>query len=219
MVSARRMHSVQSVNHNHKVVTTDMNAQLATIINTYPHHAATLYTYLVTLPQYQTSQARQQLLKRIREALLKTIPILGIPKPLDAVFNITTVTAAEDQDHSFSRGDWSSGSANVARGKEWFNQIYLPKNREGTAVKLDLHKDFKMVTEEITYGLFLSDLSTLDGIETEIVVLSGISIQNLGTEAKWHLRGIRRVGVSLDDVLVIQRCVSLISIFYPSMLR
>lgn len=118
------------------------------------------------------------------------------------------MTASEDQDHSFSRGDWKSGPENVARGKDWFNQIYFAKNREGTATKLDLHKDFKMVTEEITYGLFLSDLSTLDGIETEIVVLSGISIQNLKTESKWHLRGIRRVGMCLKDVQVVQECVS-----------
>lgn len=61
---------------------------------------------------------------------------------------------------------------------------------------------------EITYGLYLSDHSILDGIDTELVVLSGIMIQNLRRETGWHLRGTRRIGVSFDDVEKIQQCVS-----------
>ena len=61
---------------------------------------------------------------------------------------------------------------------------------------------------EITYGLYLSDHTILDGIDTELVVLSGIMLQNLKTETGWHLRGTRRVGVSHEDVETIQQCVS-----------
>lgn len=61
---------------------------------------------------------------------------------------------------------------------------------------------------EITYGLYLSDRSILDDIDTEIVVLSGIMIQNAKVETGWHLRGTRRIGVSHDDVELIQQCVS-----------
>ena len=61
---------------------------------------------------------------------------------------------------------------------------------------------------EITYGLYLSDHSILDGVETELVVLSGIMIQNLPRETGWHLRGTRRIGVSYEDVETIQQCVS-----------
>ena len=61
---------------------------------------------------------------------------------------------------------------------------------------------------EITYGLYLSDHTILDGVDTELVVLSGIMMQNLKTETGWHLRGTRRVGVSHEDVETIQQCVS-----------
>ena len=67
---------------------------------------------------------------------------------------------------------------------------------------------------EITYGLYLSDHSILDGIDTELVVLSGIMIQNLARETGWHLRGTRRIGVGYEDVERIQECVSA-----PSCLR
>lgn len=61
---------------------------------------------------------------------------------------------------------------------------------------------------EITYGLYLSDHTILDGVDTELVVLAGIMLQNLKTETGWHLRGTRRVGVSHEDVETIQQCVS-----------
>ena len=71
------------------------------------------------------------------------------------------------------------------------------------------HKDFDFISREITYGFYLSDHSILGPVETELVVLSGIMIQNLPLETAWHLRGTRRVGVSTEDVETIQQCVSL----------
>ena len=68
------------------------------------------------------------------------------------------------------------------------------------------------ISANITYGLYLSDHSILDAIDTEIVVLSGIMIQNLKRETGWHLRGLRRVGVDHEDAEVVQQCVCI----YPS---
>jgi hypothetical protein len=47
---------------------------------------------------------------------------------------------------------------------------------------------------EITYGLYLSDHSILDAVDTELVVLGGIMMQDLPRETGWHLRGTRRIG-------------------------
>lgn len=68
------------------------------------------------------------------------------------------------------------------------------------------------ISTNITYGLYLSDHSILDAIDTEMVVLSGIMIQNLKRETGWHLRGTRRIGVSYDDVEVVQQCVRMLFI-------
>ncbi len=73
--------------------------------------------------------------------------------------------------------------------------------------KLFTHFSIAWVSANITYGLYLSDHSILDAIDTEMVVLSGIMIQNLKRETGWHLRGTRRIGVSFDDVEVVQQCV------------
>ncbi|MDI1487979.1 MAG: hypothetical protein OHK93_007253 [Ramalina farinacea] len=111
------------------------------------------------------------------------------------------------------REHWKSGEENKQRGQAWLDTIYK-ENRAGAIKSMEAHKDFFWISQNITYGLYLSDHSILDGIETEIVVLSGIMMQNLARETGWHLRGTRRVGVSKEDTETIQQCVSLCS-FIP----
>ena len=71
------------------------------------------------------------------------------------------------------------------------------------------------LSKNITYGLYLSDHSILNDVETELTVLCGIMIQNLPRETSWHLWGIRRIGVSKEDVEATHQCVS----FYNSKWR
>lgn len=105
-----------------------------------------------------------------------------------------------------SRENWSSGPENSARGAAWLDKIYK-HNHAATESTLSNHKDFEWISREITYGLFLSDHSILGPVETEIIVLSGIAMQNLPRQTGWHLRGTRRIGVSAADVDSIQQCV------------
>ena len=75
------------------------------------------------------------------------------------------------------------------------------------------HKDFDFISRQITYGFYLSDHSILGHLDTELVTLAGIMIQNLPLETAWHLRGTRRVGVSMEDVEVVQQCVCRLPIY------
>lgn len=68
--------------------------------------------------------------------------------------------------------------------------------------------DFDFISRQITYGFYLSDHSILGPVDTELATLAGIMIQNLPMETAWHLRGTRRVGVSMEDTELVQQCVS-----------
>lgn len=70
-----------------------------------PEFAGTLYTHLIEKPHYASSEARQALVRRLREALVKSVSIIGVCRPLEAVFNIDAVQRPEDKDYSFSRCD------------------------------------------------------------------------------------------------------------------
>lgn len=188
-----------------------------------PEHVGTLYTYVINKPQFQSPESRQALVRRIREALVKNVALQGVCKPITSVVALSKIERPEDRDFSFSRYDqmsllqhkltflreqWKSGPENKARGEAWLGQIYK-ENLSTSTDHFKAHKDFDWISREITYGLYLSDHEILGPIETELVVLAGIAIQNLHMETAWHLRGIRRVGVSPEDVELVQQCVSL----------
>lgn len=65
--------------------------------------ASRLYEHLVAQPQYKTSAARQALVRRLREALVKCIIINGIPVVIEAVTSINELEKPEDKDFSSSR--------------------------------------------------------------------------------------------------------------------
>ena len=75
-----------------------------------PEFAGNLYTYLTQKPQYSTSESRKALVRRLREALVKCVSVMGICKPQGAIFSISAVEREEDKDYSCSRyviiSDW-----------------------------------------------------------------------------------------------------------------
>ncbi|PVI03190.1 hypothetical protein DM02DRAFT_521409 [Periconia macrospinosa] len=173
---------------------------LASLVGgTEPLLADQLYLYLIQKPEYQTPPSRQALVRRIREALVKLISLVGVCKPIEAILAISKIEKEEDRDYTFTREDWQADQANHDRGIEWLQKIYKG-NLEDTLDLFNAHRDFRWISTEITYGLYLSDRKVLDDWDTEVVVLAGIAIQNLKLETHWHVRGSRRIGFSIEDV-------------------
>jgi hypothetical protein len=178
-----------------------------------PERADQLYLYLTQQEQYTTSTARQALVRRLREALVKSVPIVGVCKPIEAILAIAEVERDEDKDYTFTREGWQCDQANHERGTGWLQKLYS-RNTTGTLDLFSAHRDFSWLSEEITYGLFLSDRMILDDLDTQLVVLPGIMSQNLPKETHWHIRGTRRIGVPKEEVEVIWDCVQLVAQFF-----
>lgn len=167
-----------------------------------PEAAAHLYAYLVAQPAYATSESRQALVRRLREALVKAVSIVGVCKPLEAILAIAAIERPEDRDYSETRSDWQCDDANLSRAMEWYAKIYK-HNASDTLGLFDAHKDFIWLSKHITYGLYLGDRQVLDDLDTEMVVFPAIMSQNLKTETWWHIRGTRRVGVSNPETKIL----------------
>ncbi|RSL89331.1 hypothetical protein CEP51_001291 [Fusarium floridanum] len=178
-----------------------------------PEASAALYLYLTRQEAYQTSESRQALVRRLREALVKTICLVGVCKPIEAILAIANVEKPEDRDYSRTRQDWQADDANHERALNWFKQLYT-RNATDTLGLFDAHKDFSWISTEITYGLYLSDRQVLDDTDTQMVVLPAIMSQNLRLETHWHIRGTRRIGVSKEDTQVICDSVRAVSEFF-----
>jgi alkylhydroperoxidase/carboxymuconolactone decarboxylase family protein YurZ len=184
----------------------------ALVGGTEPEFADQLYLHIISQPSYQSSEQRQALVRRLREALVKLVSIVGVCKPLEAILSISKAERPEDRDYAFTRQDWNADAANHERGANWLGKIYAG-NTEDTLALFNAHKDFRWISEEITYGLYLSDRQVLDDWDTEVIVLAGIMIQNLKLETRWHIRGALRVGMSKEDVKTVMQCVRKVAEF------
>ena len=96
-----------------------------------PERADQLYRYLINQPIYSTSSSRQALVRRLRETLVKAVPIVGVCKPIEAILAIAKIERDEDKDYTFTRENWQSDSANHERGVNWFQKLYS-RNSGGT---------------------------------------------------------------------------------------
>lgn len=170
-----------------------------------PEVASQLYLYLTGEPQGRSAD-RQYLVRRLRETLVKCCCLVGVCKPIEAILSISQVEQAEDRDYSFTRENWQCDAANHKRGTSWFRKIYT-RNAGDTMGMFGAHQDFAWLSSEITYGLFLSDRQVLNDVDTQMVVLPAIMMQNLPRETSWHIRGTRRIGVSKGDTEVIWECI------------
>lgn len=187
---------------------------IATIVaSSDPERADQLYLHLINQPGHESPSARQALVKRLREALFKSVIIVGVCKPIEAILAISKVERDEDKEYTCTRENWQCDAANHERGMNWFGKLYA-RNASNTLDLFNGHKDFSWLSMEITYGLFLSDRQVLDDVDTQMVVLPAIMSQNLRTETHWHIRGTRRLGLSREEVQVVWDCVQLVAGFF-----
>ncbi|KAG7110303.1 hypothetical protein HYQ45_010757 [Verticillium longisporum] len=175
-----------------------------------PDLCADLYTHLLTKPEFSTPEQRQELVRRLREGLFKTISVVGVCKPMSAILAINAREREEDKDRSITREGWQCDDDSLKRGQEWLAKIYT-RDTDSTLDLFKDHRDFAWVSERITYGLYLCDRQVLDDFDTEMVVLCSIMIQNLGRNTHWHLRGTRRLGVSFEDTQKVWDSVQLVA--------
>ncbi|EMD85480.1 hypothetical protein COCC4DRAFT_56882 [Bipolaris maydis ATCC 48331] len=175
-----------------------------------PNFAPLLYKHVIVRPEFQSAEERQKLLRRMREVLFKLVIIVGVCKPLEAVFDLdAAVERDEDRVLTGTRQDWQCDEANLQRGEAWLSRLYKHNLQGVINNTFEGNKDFDWLTKNITYGLFLSDRNVLNDVETEMTVVTGIVMQNLPRESAWHMRGLRRIGVAKEDVEAIRECCEL----------
>ena len=105
------------------------NSQFAAIVGGgQPSFAPLLYKELIKRPEHQTSEQRQALMRRIRETLFKLIVIVGVCKPLEAIFDIDAATRPEDKDYTFSRFE-------CAIYQTWSRNANDDVERDGSAMR------------------------------------------------------------------------------------
>jgi hypothetical protein len=79
--------------------------------------------------------------------------------------------------------------------------------------------DVEWLEMRVVYGLFLSDLSVMTAVESEMVVLPAIMAQDILGPTIWHTRGLQRLGVSKVDTNIVLETVKQCSVWAGRELR
>lgn len=146
----------------------------------------------------------------MREALVKLIIVAGIPSVMAAVLSIASLEREEDKDYTRTRQTWAPDETHEKRALNLLDFLYqddFPKIME----RFKAHRDIEWISTNISYGYFLSDMSVLDLVETELVLLPAIMCQQLPGPAMWHLRCCVRAGIPREDVEQIHQCIEMIA--------
>ncbi|KAF2658911.1 hypothetical protein K491DRAFT_713158 [Lophiostoma macrostomum CBS 122681] len=110
---------------------------------------------------------------------------------------------ATKTDLTCSRQDWIYDAASHQRGTAWPQKLYAD-DLKPTDQTFHSHRDFGWNSREINYGLYFSDDSILNGVESELVVLGEVMAQDLAKMVGWHLRAKMRVELSVEGCEKVQ---------------
>jgi hypothetical protein len=159
---------------------------------------------------------------RIKDILFKQFVIIGIIRPILALTALASVEkelgfpvrdAAEQRATSTFLKRQESMNDSEARqiGRAHMDTLYQG-NLEGIMNTWGAHRaDIEWLEERVIYGMFLGYCTSgdsreeeatlpLNAMEVSLVTVSSIMSQNVGGgPPRWHVRGLMRLGVGVDD--------------------
>jgi hypothetical protein len=177
-----------------------------------------LFTHLTTLPSFSTFESRRRLSARLRDTLLKSWLVVGIPVVVSSLPLLVAAERAVDPalvEPESSSLPYPSSQLSAAevdtRGTQFIQTLYQ-QNLEPIFSTWGAHRPaFEWLEKSIIYGHFISDHTILSPVETELVIMPGILAQGLGAPAVWHIRGMLRLGVPREDVQAVVNSVKYIT--------
>ncbi|KAF2493636.1 hypothetical protein BU16DRAFT_465362 [Lophium mytilinum] len=179
-------------------------------------HFAALYKYaLDQLGPGSSSEARKNVSRRLREVIIKTWTLIGLPKVFPAYYSLASAEAPGDAAADFER---SERRANLhpdqvtARSQDWLKRE-LAEDGEAVMKSLSANPDLAWTIKFIQYGYFFADTSVLDTIENEFCILAAL----MGSGAKMamfaHMKSLRRLGASKSEAEAFQDVVVKVAAF------
>jgi len=165
-----------------------------------------LYKFLIAeLGPQSTQESRRRISKRLRAVIMKSWTLVGMPRASDGFFSLVKEEPAEDMDQEWNRKEYAADPEKaVKRTMDWWGQVFGENVIDVITKSYSMSPDFAWTTEFVVYGLFLGDLTVLNGLENELVILSSTMGQGAGYTTRVHLEGLRRIGVNAVDATSIQ---------------
>ncbi|KAB5554913.1 hypothetical protein GE09DRAFT_1287368 [Coniochaeta sp. 2T2.1] len=169
-----------------------------------PKYVATIFT--VATKDHQSDLNHQTLvLRRIKESLLKTSIIYGIPRLINAFRALVRLVPSPSlwEQPSPSSPTSVSSSTRLAvsvpstldpRALSYMRTIFRSDLDPFLGVMDSYWPDLRTLVVTTIYGYYQSDLSILGAVETSMLNIASLMPMDVAEEVGWHLRGLVRNG-------------------------
>ncbi|KAG7007737.1 hypothetical protein G7Y79_00008g023750 [Physcia stellaris] len=178
-----------------------------------PEEIGELSLHLTKNSSSEHKDTKELISKRLRDVLMKEWTLVGIPLVITALSSLAKAEEGQNLEGGLSK-KWQNPldpQGLSERGTTFLQTLYA-QNLTPIFSTWGTHRaDFEYLEKNIIYGLYLSDHDVLSAIEAEVVILTAIMCQGLPAPTIYHLRGLRRLGISAEDVEALEMAVEAVA--------
>ncbi|KAI5458404.1 AhpD-like protein [Mariannaea sp. PMI_226] len=151
--------------------------------------------------------------RRIREALIKSSAVGGMPKTINALMALKAVTPEDLLDTPGIESRLSSRFQDIyntpapqiiERGQTFFDKLYGKISRRIMGQMDRSGSEDLGLMARLVYGYILSNADVLTPVETSFVLIASLIPQDVNPQLKGHLRGALNGGASPDEVRAVR---------------
>lgn len=142
---------------------------------------------------------------KIREGILKTAALSGLPKAINSMMILKDNTPLEfrsdiNKTNREEIKSWEQYQSVQKRGKEYWNKVYTKISSRVTNQMSSSYPDLWTYTIENVYSPLLSFNQILTPSETSLVVIASLVPQDVNPQLKGHLKGAINSGIPIEEV-------------------
>ncbi|KAF4339902.1 carboxymuconolactone decarboxylase [Fusarium beomiforme] len=147
--------------------------------------------------------------RRVKEAILKTSALYGIPRSLQALMPLFNTLKDEEVEDYGPRWEASQAdeatSATIAKERRekacsYFDTVWTPAAAQANRDKLfKYHRDLYYLNLQLHYEYYIAEDAILNPIETQMCNIAALICCKCPVQAMWHTRGLINHGGSLEE--------------------
>ncbi|KAH6999064.1 hypothetical protein BKA56DRAFT_608573 [Ilyonectria sp. MPI-CAGE-AT-0026] len=157
-------------------------------------YVADVFTQAISSRQ-EDHEYHRHVLKRIKEGLLKTGIIYGIPRVINAFRALVkAIPSPKSNETSSIRNTITVPADTDERGLEYMRNIFRADLDPFLGTMEKYWPDLRTLVVTYIYGYYQSDTSILDAITTSQLNIATLVPMDVAAEVAWHMRGTIRNG-------------------------
>lgn len=173
-----------------------------------PEEVPVILEYMLQKTSGQTQQF--EVAQKIREAILKSAALGGLPKAINSLMQLKAATPEALRETALQRSD-AVQSGLDDRGASFFDQVYGKINKRVMGQMSTAYPDLGHYALHHVYAPLLSYTGIIGPKETSLVVVASLIPQDVNPQLKGHLKGALNNGATKEEVMQVRELAMLIA--------